>query len=68
MGAAIGPLMLVGGLAGAGLSAAGNYGSMQAQSANASYQAQVAANNAKTAMQNAGMDTQAGEIAASNQG
>jgi hypothetical protein len=68
MGAAIAPLMLVGGLAGAGISAAGQYGSMQAQSANANFQAQVAANNAKTAMQNAGMDTQAGEIAASNQG
>ena len=68
MGAAIAPVMLVAGLAGAGISAAGQYSSMEAQSANAAYQAQVAANNSKQAMINAGMETQSGEIEASNQG
>jgi hypothetical protein len=68
MGAVLAPLMLVGGLAGAGLSAAGSYGSMEASSRNAAYQAQVAANNATIAMKNAAMDTQSGEIAAGNQG
>ena len=67
MGAAIAPVMLIAGLAGAGVSAAGQYGSIQAQSQNAAYQAQVSANNAKIALQNASMDTQAGEIGASNQ-
>jgi hypothetical protein len=68
MGAALLPVMLVAGVAGAGLSAAGTYGSMEAASKNAAYQAQVAANNATIAMKNAAMDTQSGEIAASNQG
>src|ERR1700688_1272699 len=68
MGAAILPLTLIAGVAGAGLSAAGSYNNLQAQSQNAAYQAQVAANNAKIAMTNAGMDTQSGEIAAANQG
>jgi hypothetical protein len=58
----------IAGLAGGGMSAAGAYGSSKAASANANYQAQVAANNATIARQNAGMDTQAGEIAATNQG
>src|ERR1700676_5609173 len=68
MGAAILPIALVAGIAGAGVSAAGAYGSMEASSKNADYQAQVAANNATIAMKNAAMDTQSGEIAASNQG
>jgi hypothetical protein len=68
MGALMAPLALVGGLAGAGITAAGQYGSMQAQSANAAYQAQVAAMNSKIALSNASMETQSGEIAASNQG
>jgi hypothetical protein len=68
MGAAIAPIALVGAIAGAGISAAGSYSSMEAQGSNAAYQAQVAANNAKQAMINAGMETQAGEIEAGNQG
>jgi len=68
MGAAIAPIALVGAIAGAGISAYGQYSSMEAQSSNAAYQAQVAANNAKQAMLNAGMETQAGEIEAANQG
>jgi hypothetical protein len=68
MGAAILPITLAAGIAGAGISAAGSYGSMEAASRNASYQAQVAANNAKIALSNAAMDTQSGEIGAVNQG
>lgn len=68
MGAAILPIALVSGIAGAGISAAGAYGSMEASSKNAAYQAQVASNNATIAMKNAAMDTQSGEIAAANQG
>jgi len=68
MGPALLPIALVGGLVGAGISAYGSYESMEAQSANAAYQAQVAANNAKIAQQNAGMDIQSGEIQAANQG
>jgi hypothetical protein len=68
MGALMAPLALVGGLAGAGISAAGQYGSMQAQSANAAYQAQVAAMNSKIALSNAAMAMQSGEISAANQG
>lgn len=60
--------MLAVGLGGAALSAVSSYGQAQATAANASYQAQVAANNAKIATVNAGMDTQSGEIAAVNQG
>jgi hypothetical protein len=61
-------LAAAGGLAGAGVSAYGAYNTMEANSANAAYQAQVAANNAKIAQQNAGMDIQSGEIQAANQG
>lgn len=68
MGAALLPIALVGGLVGAGISAYGSYQSMEANSANAAYQAQVAANNAKIATQNAGLDIQSGEIQAANQG
>jgi len=59
---------IITGIAGAGVSAAGQYGSLQAQSANAAYQAQVAANNAKIALQNQGMDIASGEVQAGNQG
>lgn len=58
----------IAGVAGAGVSAAGQYGGMQAQSANAAYQAQVAANNAKIALANQGMDIASGEVDAGNQG
>jgi hypothetical protein len=68
MGPAILPMALVAGIAGAGISAYGSYESMEARSANAAYQARVAANNAKIAQQNAAMDIQSGEIQAANQG
>ena len=56
------------GMAGAGVSAYGKYEQGQATAQSMAYQAQVAANNAKIARQNAGLDIQAGEIAATNQG
>jgi hypothetical protein len=68
VGEALPVIGLVAGIAGAGVSAAGQYGSMQSQSANAAYQAQVAANNAKIALQNQSWDVQAGEVQAGNQG
>jgi hypothetical protein len=68
MGAALPVIGLVSGIAGAGMQAIGSYNAMQAQSANAAYQAQVAANNAKIALQNQGMDIAAGEQQAGNQG
>ena len=60
-------MAVIGGI-GAGVSAYGQYESGQAASAAAAYQAQVAANNAKIARQNAVWDAQAGEAAAVNQG
>lgn len=68
MGAALGPIGLVAGGVGAGLNAIGQYNSMEAQSANAAYQAQVAANNAVIAGRNANMDLQSGETAVVNRG
>lgn len=59
---------LVSGIAGAGVSAVGSYNSLETQSANAAYQAQVAQNSAKIAGQNANMDLQAGETAVVNRG
>lgn len=67
MGAAIAPLMLIGGIAGTAMNAMGQYSAMEAQSANAAYQAQVATNNAVIAGRNAEMETQSGEVQASNQ-
>jgi hypothetical protein len=64
----MGAMLLAAGVAGAAVSAAGAYGSMEASSKNAAYQAQVASNNAAIAMKNAAMDTQSGEISAANQG
>jgi hypothetical protein len=61
-------LAAIAGLAGAATSAVGAYTTGQANSANATYQAQVAANNAQIAQQNAKMDIQSGEVAAVNQG
>lgn len=55
------------GAAGAGLNAYGSYESGQSQAAAASYQAQIAANNAITAQQNAKWDIQSGDIAATNE-
>jgi hypothetical protein len=63
------PLVLAGvGLAGTALSAYGSYEQGQAQSASAQYQAQVAANNAKIARQNAVLEIQSGETQATNVG
>lgn len=59
---------MVAGVAGAGVSAVGSYNSMESQSANAAYQAQVAANNSKIAGENANMDLQSGETAELNRG
>lgn len=55
------------GAAGVGLNAFGSYESGMSSSAAASYQAQIAANNAITANQNAKWDIQAGDIAATNE-
>ncbi len=60
--------MAVIGITGAATSAYGSYESGQANSKAAAYQAQVAANNAIIAQQNAKMDIQAGETAAVNSG
>jgi len=64
----VAPIALAAGLAGGAVSAFGAYESGQAQSASAAYQAQVAANNAKIAQQNARLDIQAGESSATNEG
>ena len=66
MGVAV-PLMAIAGI-GAGISAYGKYEAGQAQAATASYQAQVAANNAAIAKENATLEMNAGEVAATNQG
>ena len=62
----MGAALLGVGLAGGIISAIGSFSSMEAQSANAAYQAQVAANNAAIARQNAGLDFAAGNIQAAN--
>ncbi len=64
----MGAALFAAGIAGAAVSAIGTYGSMEAQSANAAYQAQIAKNNATIAGRNANMDLQAGETAAVNRG
>lgn len=56
------------GAVGAATSAFGSYESGQATAAADSYQAQVAANNAKLAQQQGKLDIQSGEIAAVDQG
>lgn len=61
-------MMLVAGVAGAGISAVGAAKGYEARSANAAYQAQVASNNAAIAKQNAEMEIQSGESASFNQG
>lgn len=63
----LGVASAVTGVAGAGISAAGSYEFGMAQSANAAYQAQVVANNAKIAQLNAGLETQSGETAVANE-
>lgn len=75
MGAALAPVALVAGITGAATSfagasdaAQGQYNQYMAQSANAAYQAQVAANNATIAGRNANMDLQSGETAELNRG
>lgn len=59
---------LVTGAAGGAVNAVGTYNQYQAQSADAAYKAQVAANNAVIAGRNANMDLQAGETAVVNRG
>ena len=59
-------IMLGVGLAGAATSAVGALSTGEAQSRNSAYQAQVAANNANIARENAGMETQAGETTSAN--
>lgn len=68
MGAAVAPIGLAAGLFGGILGAFGQSNALQAQSANAAYQAQVASNNAVIAGRNANMDLQAGVTAENNQG
>lgn len=58
----------ISGIAGTGISAVGALEAGQAQAANASYQAQVARNNAQVAQQNAAWTTQSGEAQAAAQG
>lgn len=60
--------LLVAGLAGSAISAAGQVEAGQAGAASASYRSQVALNNAEIAKRNAVQDIQSGEIAAVNQG
>lgn len=60
--------MTVMAVAGAGLSAANAYSGAEAKSAQSAYQAQVAANNAKLAEQDARYTIQAGEAQATNYG
>jgi hypothetical protein len=64
MGAALVPI----GIAGAAITAVGAFSSLEAQSADSAYKAQVAANNATIAGRNANMDLQAGETAVVNRG
>jgi hypothetical protein len=59
---------LLAGIVGAGISAIGTMEAAQAQSANASYQAQVARNNAQIAQENSTMAIQSGEAQAAAQG
>lgn len=61
------PLLMLG-LAGSAVSAVGQYETGQANSAAAAYQAQVATNNAKIAMQNATWESASGETASVNKG
>jgi hypothetical protein len=68
MGVAMAPLALAAGIGGAALQADASYQSSMAKSAQAAYQAQVAQNNATIAQQDARLDIQAGETAATNQG
>lgn len=61
------PLALIAGIAGAGISAYGTAEAGQAQSNAANYNAQVAANNATIANQNAAYSVAAGQQGAANQ-
>ena len=66
MGAAFAPALLGMGLVGSAISAIGTYSSMEANAANAAYQAQVAQNNAAIARTNAGLDFAAGDVQSAN--
>lgn len=67
-GTSLAGLSAVAGLAGAGIGAVGAMQASDARASAATYQAQVAENNAKIAKQNAGFEIESGEIAAANQG
>lgn len=68
-GASLIPLLTAGaGLAGAGISAYGQYQAGEASANDASFRAQVAANNAITAKRNADLEIGSGEITAANKG
>jgi hypothetical protein len=60
-GSLFGPIGMAIGAAGGAISAFGTYEGMEAQSRNAAFQAQVAANNAKIAMQNYNLQIESGE-------
>lgn len=68
MGAAAMPIMVGMQVAGAALNAVGTYQGMQAQAANAAYQAQVARNNSDIAKQNYDLESDSGQIQAENFG
>jgi hypothetical protein len=60
-GSMFGPIGLAAGLIGGGIAAFGQYEGMEAQSRNAAFQAQVAANNAKIATENFNLQIESGE-------
>jgi hypothetical protein len=60
-GSFLGPVGAIAGAAGGAISAFGSYEGMEAQSRNAAFQSQVAANNAKIQMQNYNLQIESGE-------
>lgn len=66
-GSFLGPAGAIAGAIGGAISAYGTYEGMESQSANAAFQAQVAANNAKIATQNFNLEIESGEQTAINQ-
>jgi hypothetical protein len=65
-GSFLGPAGAIAGAIGGGISAFGTYEGMEAQSRNAAFQAQVAANNSQIARQNASLEFQSGEQQTAN--
>jgi hypothetical protein len=68
MGVALGPIGIAAAIGGTLVQGYGAYESGQAKAAADGYQAQVAANNAKIAQQDATLEIQSGEVAAFNRG